>query len=110
MRHSLLVPVLCLSLAGCSPCGYDTGIVAGQVSDAADGLAIDGGTVQLIPTSGETLQVAIFGSGRFEASVPAGTYTVVAYDSDDACYSLETPVTVEPCDDLELALEIVDCF
>ena len=101
---------LSLLLGACSPCGYDSGIVGGQVTNADDGLALDGGRVQLIPDSGETIEATIFGSGQFEASVPSGSYTMVAYDADDACYSLESIVEVAPCDELEFTIEIVDCF
>ena len=110
----LLLPVLPVLLAsllsGCSPCTFDSGIVRGTVDDAATGMEVEGGTVQLIPITGETTEVSIFGTGLYEASVEAGTYEVVAYDDTGNCFSAIADVEVAPCDELVVNLTIIDCF
>ena len=111
MNHTWIgVLFLTVLLTGCAPCGYETGIVSGTVTDAADGLAVDGGSVQLIPTTGETLEATIFGSGLYEASVQAGSYEVVGYDVSGECFSAIFVIEVEPCDEITVDLQIIDCF
>ncbi len=97
-------------LSSCSPCTFDSGIVRGTVEEATTGLEIEGGIVQLIPVTGETTEVSIFGTGQYEASVGAGIYEVVAYDESGNCFSAIADVEVEPCDELVIDLTIIDCF
>lgn len=108
MNRALLLLAL-LTSTGCAPCGYDSAIVSGEVL-GQDGEPLEGGLVQLIPTDGATEEVGIFGDGRYEASVLAGPYEVVAYDEDEQCYSEIRPIEVEGCDELTLNLQLVDCF
>lgn len=110
MSRLLLFVLLASLLPGCSPCTFDAGIVRGTVEDADTGLEIEGGTVQLIPVTGETTEVSIFGTGQYEGSVEAGTYEVVAYDETGNCFSAIADVEVEPCDELVINLTIIDCF
>ncbi len=97
-------------LVGCAPCGYETGIVSGSVSDAADGLALEGGTVEITSATGEALVVNVFGSGLYEASVQAGPYEVVAYDISGECFSAISEIEVDPCGEVTADLQIIDCF
>jgi|GEM_PF-3644126 len=101
--------VLLLASAGCAPCDYDAAIVRGEVTDAA-GLAVEGGTVEIIPSTGDTIEVSVFGAGFYEASVASGTYEVVAYDEAGDCFSELIPTVVEPCDEAVVNLTIVGCF
>ena len=108
MNRAVLL-ILLFASTGCAPCGFDSAIVSGEVTDQA-GEPLGGGLVQLIPSDGATEEVGIFGDGRYEASVLAGSYEVVAYDADEQCYSEIHPIEVEGCDELTVNLQLVDCF
>jgi len=101
--------LLALFVAGCAPCEFDSAIVRGEVL-GQDGEPLPAGLVQLIPTSGETTELTLFGEGFYEGSVAAGDYEVVAYDEAQTCFSEIHEVTVEPCDELVVDLTIVGCF
>ncbi len=109
MRGPFLSLALLVAVAGCAPCSFDSGIVRGEVL-GQDGEPLPAGIVQLIPASGETVEVSIFGEGFYEGSVLSGDYEVVAYDEGQACFSEINEVTVEPCDELVIDLSLVGCF
>ncbi|MCO4771420.1 MAG: hypothetical protein KDA24_15400 [Deltaproteobacteria bacterium] len=97
-------------ITACAPCEFDSGIVRGTVTDAADDSQLDGGSVELTPLTGDVIEASIFGQGAYEASVPSGTYEVVAYDSAGECFSAIRDLEVEGCDELVIDFQIIDCF
>ena len=109
--HPIRLLVLLLLLPACAPCAYDNGIVSGAVTEAPDGDPAEGGHIEITPDgTGTVIEANIFGDGLYEASVPAGDYDVVAWNSDATCFSAITTVTVAPCDELTVDLTIIDCF
>ena len=108
-RACALAAIAAALLGGCAPCSFDNGIVRGQVL-GLDGLPLAAGRVQFVPTSGEARDAAISGDGFYEASLPAGSWEVIGWDADDACFSPIATLDLAACDERVVDLALSDCF